>query len=173
MTAISYQTTRQSVWKTILLVVLAFWLSSVLMLDGFVMPSMYASGMMTEPSFASAGYGLFWMFNRVELLCAALVLTGALVLHYARDRWNRPGYLTLLLASLLLMIVLIDTYALTPHMSALGLHLNLFAPSEIAASSQMNQLHLSYWLLDGMKLSASGILLWLYNRALTPVGKAE
>lgn len=171
MTAIVSQSTRSSMWKTTLFVVLAFWLSSTLMLDGFVMPSMYASGMMTEPGFASAGYGLFWLFNRVELLCAALVLTGVLVMYYARDRWSRPGYLSLLLASLLFAIALIDTYALTPQMSALGLHLNLFVP-EVAPPAQMNQLHLSYWFLDCVKLSASGLLLWLYNRAVSPLSAA-
>lgn len=173
MTAISFQVSKQSVWKKVLLVVLAFWLSSTLMLDGVVMPSMYTSGMMTEPGFASAGYGLFWIFNRIELVCAALVLTSVLVLRYTRDRWNRPGYLTLLLAGLLFTISLVDTYVLTPYMSALGVHLNLFA-TDVAPIDQMNLLHLCYWLLDCLKLAASGILLWSYNRLMIPVrGSAE
>jgi len=36
--------------------------------------------MMTQAGFATAGYLIFWNFNRIELLSAALVLTGVLVI---------------------------------------------------------------------------------------------
>lgn len=157
---------QQARWQTVLFASLAFWLSGSFLLDGIVMPSMYASGMMTEPGFATAGYSLFWLFNRVELLCAALVLTCVLVLRYSQ-RLNRPGQLTLLLAGLLVAIALIDTYALTPRMSALGLRLNWFTPG-YEAPAAMNQLHLGYWLLESLKLTACAGLLWFYNRISTP-----
>lgn len=150
-------------WKVILLLTLGFWLSSILMLDGIVMPSLYTSGMMTEPDFAIAGYSLFSLFNRIELLCAGLVFTSVLGLRYGRHPWNRPGLVTILLSLLLLAIALVDTYGFTPQMSALGLNLNWFAESS-QPSASMNQLHLSYWLLDGLKITAAGLLLWLYNR---------
>lgn len=154
---------RFSSWKIILLLTLGFWLSSILMLDGIVMPALYTSGMMTEPSFAIAGYSLFSLFNRIELLCAGLVFTSVLGLRYGRHPWNRPGWMTILLSLLLLAIALVDTYGFTPQMSALGLQLNWFAESNQPPAS-MNQLHLSYWLLDGLKIVAAGLLLWLYNR---------
>ncbi|MBF2025672.1 MAG: DUF4149 domain-containing protein [Oscillatoriales cyanobacterium C42_A2020_001] len=169
MTAISSYNSSDSGWKKVLVLVLAFWLSCSLMLDGLVMPSMYVAGMMTEPGFAAAGYSLFWVFNRVELLCAALVLTSVLVMRYHRHLWSRPGLFTVLLSALLLAIALVDTYALTPQMSALGLQLNWFAPSDTPAL--MNQFHLGYWLLDCLKLAACGMLLWSYNRTATSVSQ--
>ncbi len=70
-TASSLQDSSSS-WKVILLLTLGFWLSSILMLDGIVMPALYTSGMMTEPNFAIAGYSLkitaagllLWLYNR-------------------------------------------------------------------------------------------------------------
>jgi hypothetical protein len=138
------------------------------MLDGIVMPSLFTSGMMTEPGFAIAGYSLFSLFNRIELLCAGLVFTSVLALRYGRDPWNRPGGLTVLLSVLLLAIVLVDTYGFTPQMSALGLQLNWFTASN-QLDAAMNQLHLLYWLLDGLKLTAAGLLIWIYNREARPV----
>ncbi|EKQ67856.1 hypothetical protein OsccyDRAFT_4149 [Leptolyngbyaceae cyanobacterium JSC-12] len=169
MTVLSSHDLNQSGWKTILVLVLAFWLSSSLLLDGLVMPSMYVSGMMTEPGFATAGYSLFWLFNRVELLCAALIFTSVLVLRYSRHPWNRPGYFTVLASALLMVIALVDTYGLTPQMSALGLQLNWFTPSE--PSTLMNQLHIEYWLLDCLKILIGGALLWRYNRVPTSVSQ--
>uniref|UniRef100_A0A832H3Q1 DUF4149 domain-containing protein n=1 Tax=Oscillatoriales cyanobacterium SpSt-402 TaxID=2282168 RepID=A0A832H3Q1_9CYAN len=169
MTALSSHDLNQSGWKKVLILVLAFWLSGSLLLDGLVMPSMYVSGMMTEPGFATAGYSLFWLFNRVELLCAALVFTSVLVLRYTRHPWNRPGQFTVLLSMVLMAIAFIDTYGLTPQMSALGLQLNWFTALETPAL--MNQLHLGYWLLDCLKLLAAGALLWVYNRVSAPVSQ--
>jgi len=169
MTALFPHTSKPSTWQTVLVFVLTFWLSCNLLLDFLVMPALYAAGMMTEPGFASAGYSLFWVFNRLELLCAAAVLTGVLVLRYTSHPWNRPGQVTLMLSILLVAIALIDTYGLTPSMSALGLQLNWF--SQVEAPAQMNQLHFSYWLLDIVKLVASGMLLWFYNRGASPISQ--
>lgn len=167
MTAIFPSTSKQSGWQKILVFVLTCWLSGSLLLDMLVMPSLYAAGMMTESGFASAGYSLFWIFNRLELVGAAAVLTCILGLRYTRHRWNRPGQFTLVASILLVAIALIDTYGLTPSMSALGLQLNWFTPTE--TPSLMDELHLSYWLLDLVKLSGVGMLLWFYNRNTSPI----
>lgn len=124
------------------------------------MPTLYASGMMTEPGFATAGYSIFWVFNRLELVCAALVLTSALVLLASQkpiEKWNQRS---VLLSLLLLALALIYTYGLTPQMSALGLQLNLFNASS-EAPALMNALHVGYWLLEVVKLLLGGLLLKL------------
>ena len=126
------------------------------------MPSLYGSGMMSQPDFATAGYSIFWLFNRVELLCGALILTGLLALRHKRNpfaiitsgvksRW------ALFLSLFLFTIALIYTYILTPDMSALGLQLDLFA-NQAEIPTGMNQLHGFYWGLELMKLAAGGLL---------------
>jgi len=57
---------------------LGFWLSGSLILDWVILVCVF--GMMTQAGFATAGYLIFWNFNRIELLSAALVLTGVLVM---------------------------------------------------------------------------------------------
>lgn len=164
-----------------MLAVAAFWLSSSLLLDFLMMPMMYGSGMMNEPGFASAGYGMFWLFNRVELLCAAAVLSGLLALRHrsghaggrssgcsssyaefgaiasgSRSRW------ALIISGVLLAIALTYTYFLTPQMSALGLNLsgNFAEPT----SHAMSYLHGLYWGLEAIKLLAAGWLIKLCYR---------
>ncbi|MCY7392794.1 MAG: hypothetical protein LH647_15315, partial [Leptolyngbyaceae cyanobacterium CAN_BIN12] len=56
-----------------------------------------------------------------------------------------------------------DTYGLTPQMSALGISLNWFNPST-EIPTEMTQLHVGYWLLETLKISASAALLWAYSR---------
>lgn len=144
----------RSKWRTILLATLAFWLSSSFLLDAVIMPSLYSAGMMTQSGFASAGYSMFWVFNRLEVICAALVLTGALILSNTatvRNHWQVPA------AFGLLAIVLICTYGLTPEMSALGLQLNLFDVTEVPTA--MSQMHGGYWLLELLKFAMGGALL--------------
>ena len=81
--------------------------------------------MMTQPDFGSAGYGLFWVFNRIELVCAAVIISGLLIARQFRNdhdiissgirsRW------ALEIAAVLLAIALILTYWLSPAMGALG-----------------------------------------------------
>lgn len=150
-------------WQTVVIFTLAFWLSSSLILDLVIMPSLYATGMMSQPGFAAAGYAIFWLFNRIELLCAALTLTGVLVLRQLQTVYNRKGYAGLLLATLLVAIALIYTYALTPQMSGLGLDLNPFNTT-LEVPAAMNQLHGSYWALEILKFVSGGLLLNLCYR---------
>jgi hypothetical protein len=154
---------KQPIWQTIAIFTLAFWLSSSLLLDFVIMPGLYTTGMMTTPGFASAGYLIFGVFNRVELLCAGLVLSSLLAVCHARHTF-RGWHRTAVISSLVLFIVASTfTYLLTPQMSALGLTLNLFQ-ANIATPDGMNQLHGSYWLLEALKLLVGIALLGICYR---------
>jgi Domain of unknown function (DUF4149) len=142
------------VWHKILTITLAFWLSASLFLDLVVMPSLYASGMMSQPGFVPAGYGLFWAFNRIELVCAAVIVTGLLVQQQVSNA-KRGG---LMLGLLMFSSALICTYLITPEMGSLGIQLDWFE-SSIAIPDGMNQLHIGYWLLEVIKFGAGGVLL--------------
>ncbi len=155
MTAASRIDSKSVIWHKGLALILTFWLSSSLLLDFVVMPSLFAAGMMTQPDFTTAGYGLFWVFNRVELLCAAFVLTGIL----AQQRSEQKSFASIVLGVILLATSIVCTYFLTPQMSALGLNLNLFEPLQTPVG--MNQLHISYWTLEACKFVAAG---WLLKR---------
>lgn len=162
MTAVLSFETKRPIWQTIVIVTLGFWLSSSLILDWVIMPSLYVSGMMTQAGFATAGYLIFWNFNRIELLSAALVLTGVLTLgktHPATNNWLRATVVSVLL----LAVCLLETYFLTPHMCATGVQLNLFE-SALEIPATMGQLHASYWILEALKLISGGALLrWCYR----------
>ena len=146
---------KRPIWQTVAMLTLGFWLSTSLLLDWVIMPSLYFSGMMSQDSFATAGYVIFWNFNRIELLAAGLVLTSVLAL--CRTQYNLPR-VGIVLAVLLVGIALAETYLLTPQMSAIGLDLNLFeAITEVPAS--MNLMHGVYWVLEAIKLVACGTLL--------------
>ena len=164
MTAVSSIELKRPKWLTIVMVTLGFWLSGSLILDWVIMPSLYVSGMMTQSGFATAGYLIFWGFNRIELLSAALVLTGVLVLgrtQFVTSNWRRS---VTVLSLLLLAVSLVDTYFLTPQMCATGLDLNLFeSATEVPVT--MNQLHIGYWVLELAKLVACGTLLkWCFRQ---------
>lgn len=163
MTAITSIGLKRPAWQTTVILTVAFWLSSSLLLDWVIMPSLYATGMMTQPGFATAGYSIFWIFNRIELLCAGLVLTGILVSRRTQITSRLASSKALFLSLLLLTIALIYTYFLTPQMSAVGIQLNLF-DSVADVPTAMNQLHGSYWVLEAVKLVASGTLLGLCYR---------
>lgn len=164
MTAASSIQLKRPIWQSIVMLTLGFWLSGSLLLDWVILPSLYVSGMMTQSGFATAGYLIFWNFNRIELLSAALVLTGVLVLNRTQltaNNWRRSA---IILSLLLLAVSLIDTYFLTPQMCATGLQLNLFdSATEIPAT--MSQLHAGYWVLEAVKLVAGGALLgWCFRQ---------
>ncbi len=146
---------KRPIWHSIVTLTLGFWLSASLVLDWVIMPSLYVSGMMAQAGFAAAGYSIFWTFNRVELLAASLVLTGILFLLNTSFLWNRG---IVLLAVLLLDISLLDTYFLTPQMSAIGINLDLFNTAAQAPLA-MNLLHGSYWVLEIAKLAVGTVLL--------------
>ncbi|HYX14958.1 MAG TPA: hypothetical protein VE944_11450 [Nostoc sp.] len=159
MTAISNFEFKRPIWQIGIILTLGFWLSASLVLDWVIMPSLYLSGMMSQAGFTTAGYTIFWNFNRMELLSAAIVLTGALALSKTRYHW-RIG--SIVLSVLLLTIAMLDTYFLTPQMCAIGVQLNLFEAAAI--SSTMNLLHGSYWVLEIVKLVAGGTLLsWCWR----------
>ncbi|OKH22110.1 hypothetical protein [Chroogloeocystis siderophila] len=150
---------KRSVWQNVVILTMGFWLSTSLILDWVIMPSLYISGMMTQTGFTTAGYLIFWNYNRIELLAAALVVTGVLVLNktqFTEDNWQRG---TTILALLLLAVPLFATYFLTPQMSATGLQLNLF-DSATEVPTTMNLLHAGYWVLEAVKFIAGGTLLW-------------
>lgn len=148
---------KRSRWPMTAIMALAFWLSGSVIVDFVIMPTLYVSGMMTQPGFTTAGYSIFWFFNRIELLCAAVVLTATLMIYSDQDR-PRRRIATALIALSLLSVALLDTYALTPQMSALGIHLNLFEPvSEVP--EVMNQFHEAYGILEFFKLAAGSFLL--------------
>ena len=162
MATISGVELKRPVWQTTGIFTLAFWLSSSLILDLVIMPSLYATGMMTQAGFATAGYSIFWIFNRIELVCAALVLTSIL----AAQSTQQPSFKenrSLILSVILLGIALIYTYFLTPEMSALGLQLNLFDSTTVIPAN-MNQMHVGYWLLEALKLIGCITLLGLCYR---------
>ncbi|MDZ8186768.1 MAG: hypothetical protein RMX96_18200 [Nostoc sp. ChiSLP02] len=158
MTAISNVASKRPIWQTAIVLTLGFWLSASLVLDWVIMPTLYLSGMMNQGGFTTAGYAIFWNFNRMELLSAAVVLTGALVL--SKTQFHR-SIGSIALSVLLLSIAVLDTYFLTPQMCAIGIQLNLFE-AVAAIPSTMNLLHGGYWLLELIKLTAGGVLLSWY-----------
>jgi Domain of unknown function (DUF4149) len=150
-------------WQAIVMVALIFWLSGSLIIDLLIMPSLYISGMMTSPDFVAAGNLIFWGFNRVELICAGLATTGLMVLSNLGNGFGKRSRTAIILSLVLLAIALIDTYALTPHMSALGMQLNLFE-SAAEVPTGMNLLHQGYFVLEALKLAVGGTLLtWCYQ----------
>jgi len=154
---------NKSRWQTIVIFSLAFWLSGSLILDLVIMPSLYVSGMINSSGFAMAGNLIFSAFNRFELLCAALGMTGILVLSSSPTDSSKESRTAILLSFILLAITLVCTYALTPQMSALGVDLNLFE-SVAEVPAEMNLLHGSYFGLEAVKLALSSTLLgWCYR----------
>lgn len=161
MNAVSTVELKRPIWQSIAMLILGFWLGASLLLDWVIMPGLYVSGMMTQASFASAGYVIFWNFNRLELLSAGLVLTSMLALCNSQSKWHRSA---IILSVVLLAIALVNTYLLTPQMSAIGLELNLFQTTTETPAG-MNVLHGSYWVLEAVKLLAGGTLLnWYWRR---------
>lgn len=161
MNTISTVEFKRPIWQTAVMFALGFWLSASIVLDWVIMPSLYFSGMMSQAGFTTAGYMLFWNFNRLELLSAAVVLTGVLALRKTQSRWHVGG---IVLSVMLLAIAMLNTYFLTPQMCAVGTHLNLFETAS-AIPAQMNLLHGSYFVLELIKLAVGGTLLsWCWQQ---------
>ncbi|MFH7245432.1 MAG: DUF4149 domain-containing protein [Spirulina sp.] len=175
MSTLSNPSLKSINWFGVVLFSLMFWFSASLLMDFVVMPGLFVTGMMSQPDFGTAGYSLFWVFNRLELVCGALLLTGLLVTHQGRtdqtvmDSGIRSRW-AIELAMGLLAIVLVFTYALTPAMGALGVSLNAFEPAAVPAG--MDQLHLLYFGLEALKLIGCGLLLKLYFHDLQVSGEA-
>lgn len=158
MATISQYELKKPLWQTIAMFTVAFWLSASLMVDFVIMPSLYVGGMMTESGFAATGYLIFWMFNRIELLCAAVIMTGALIFCNRSYLSDRPGYKPIILSAMLLAVALVDTYALTPQMTAMAAQLNLFSPV-IEFPAEMAVMQQGYWGLEIIKLVLMATLL--------------
>lgn len=150
-------------WFAIILFALGFWLSGSLLLDFVLIPALSASGMMTEGGFASAGFLIFGVFNRIELICASLVLTSAFVFSVNHDFDYKKQSLFIIFSSLLFLIALAYTYLFIPHLSAWGLCLNQFT-TLTTMPSEMISWHEGYWILEALKYGLGiSLLRWSYN----------
>jgi hypothetical protein len=149
-------------WRFLAIGSLGFWISGSLILDLVIMPTLWATGMMESSGFASAGYSIFWIFNRVELLCAGAVLSSILALSNLNLTSVYAGRKMLVGAGMLLAIALSFTFILTPYMSGLGLDLDIFTTTK-SIPSDMNQLHSIYWVLEASKLGIAGLLFSMCN----------
>ncbi len=142
---------------------LGFWLSGSLLLDLVIMPMLWATGMMESSGFASAGYSIFWTFNRVELLCAAAALSGIWALGNIDSASVYAGAKVRMAATMVLAIAVSYTFILTPYMSGLGLDLDIFATTK-SLPADMNQMHSIYWVLEASKIGIIGMLLGLLSK---------
>jgi hypothetical protein len=166
MHTISVRSFKSFSWSTLVIFALGFWLSGSAILDFVIIPSLWVTGMMKQSGFASVGYTLFGVFNRIELLCAASVLTGCLILCFRPLISDRVVYnerLLLILSGLLMLVPLIYTYVFTPQMSSLGMDLNVFETAT-AMPAEMISLHEGYWLLELLKFFAGiSLIRWFYR----------
>lgn len=154
---------KRPAWQTIVIIALGFWLSGSLLLDFVIMPGLSAAGMMSQASAATAGYSIFWTFNRIELLCAALVLASLLALRGTSSLYSHVRRWSIFLGLLLLTIAIIYTYIMTPQMSALALQLNLLEPATGMPAGMLQMLE-GYWVLEAIKLAVGATLLsWCYR----------
>ncbi len=154
---------KRPLWQTITMFTLGFWLSSSLLLDFVIMPGLSAAGIMSQASAATAGYSIFWIFNRVEVLCAALVLVSLLVLRGSSNLYHQVRRWSIFLAVILLAIALIYTYIMTPQMSALALQLDLLEPTTGMPAGMIQMLE-GYWVLEAIKLAVGAMVLnWCYK----------
>ncbi len=150
-------------WPMLVMLALGFWLSSSLVIDFLIIPSLFASGMMVQNGFVSAGYLLFGLFNHLELLCAALILSGFLIftrnhsLPHLQERWS------VILSALLLAIAVVYTYGFTPALSGFGFDLALFNGNSTMPTGMIT-VQLGYWGLEVIKLlTCITLLRWCYR----------
>ncbi|HBB31233.1 MAG TPA: hypothetical protein DDZ80_28265 [Cyanobacteria bacterium UBA8803] len=163
MNAVFGDSLKRPAWQIIVMFALGLWLSGSLLLDLVIMPGLWTAGMMTQASFATAGYSIFWIFNRIELLCAAVVLASVLALRGTSHLYHHVRRWSILLSVLLLAIALIYTYIMTPQMSALAIQLNLFEPVT-GMPTGMVEMHEGYWVLEALKfLAGATVLSWCYH----------
>ena len=147
-------------WLAIAMLALGFWLSSSVIFDVIILPSLAAAGMTAQPEFASTGYILFGVFNRLELLCGGVVTVAIAAASYQASWPQRDWRPVALVVALLLTIAAAYTYWLAPTMSALDAPLTWLAPSPEPMTGPMLQMQWLYWLLDSLKLALSGWLLY-------------
>jgi hypothetical protein len=152
-------------WQTVAMGSLGLWLGGSLVLDLVVMPTLWTTGMMESSGFASASYSIFWIFNRVELLCAAAALSSVWALVEVSRATLETKREMLASAMMLLLIALSYTFVLTPYMSGLGIDLDVLATTK-AVPAEMDRLHAIYWVLEASKLGIAGLLLSKCNREI-------
>ena len=144
---------------------LSFWLSGSLILDLVIMPTLWTTGMMESSGFASASYSIFWIFNRVELVCAAVALSS--IWAWSQESLSSAENKQQLFAGavMLLAIALSYTFILTPYMSGLGINLDVLEATK-SLPAEMNQMHAIYWVLEASKLGIVGLLLSKFDRSI-------
>jgi Domain of unknown function (DUF4149) len=168
-------------WLTAIAAILGFWLSATLLVDFTIMPSMYFSGMMSTPNFGAAGYTIFSVFNRIELLCGAAALSVGLWL-WQSEILNRKQKIEIGVSSvLLLLIALCYTFILTPQMGGLSIDLHMMDSASMAngglenlqmhstiseVPAGMNQMHVLYWGLEALKITLLATVLGTTYRRL-------
>lgn len=149
-------------WQHLAIASLGFWLSGSLILDLVIMPTLWTTGMMESSGFASASYSIFWIFNRVELVCAAVALSSIWAL-IETSLFSVGTNRKLFAGTMMLMAIALSyTFILTPYMSGLGLNLD-FLETTKSIPAEMNQMHSIYWVLEASKLGIAGLLLSLCN----------
>jgi hypothetical protein len=161
----SVRETPSKRWQHLAVGSLGFWLSGSLILDLVIMPTLWTTGMMEGSGFASASYSIFWIFNRVELVCAAIALSsiwGLIEVSLFKVDTNRKLFAG---ALMLMTIALSYTFIITPYMSGLGIDLDVLDPAK-SIPVEMNQMHSIYWVLEAGKLGIAGMLLSLCNGAV-------
>jgi hypothetical protein len=144
--------------RTLVVVSLGFWISTSLLLDLVIMPMLWMTGMMESSGFASAGYSLFWVFNRIEVICAAAAFSGIWALGTSNRNSVYGGAQMRAGALMLLAISLSYTFILSPYMSGLSVDLDILAVAK-SIPAEMNQTHSIYWVLEASKLGIAGMLL--------------
>lgn len=152
-------------WNAIVMVVLGFWLSASFALDVIVVPVLSSTGMMADTGFISAGYVLFGVFNRIELVCAATVLAAFFAFRFDERFGDRQSTNSLIIASGLLNIALIYTYLITPQISGWGLEMEAISTLQTMPTA-MVWWHGLYWGLEVVKFVLGFTLLrWCYQRS--------
>jgi hypothetical protein len=162
----SEKTTLLDKCRTLAVVSLGFWVSTSLLIDIVVMPTLWATGMMESSGFASAGYSLFWVFNRFEVICAAAAFSSILALGTIvggasplENRHSVYGSAKMRVGALMLLAISLSyTFILTPYMSGLAMNMDIFAIAK-SIPAEMNQTHSIYWVLEASKLGIAGMLL--------------
>jgi hypothetical protein len=153
--------------RTLAVVSLGFWISTSLLIDIVVMPTLWATGMMESSGFASAGYSLFWVFNRFEVICAAAAFSSILALGTIvgvdssrnENRHSVYGSAQMRVGALMLLVISLSyTFILTPYMGGLAMNMDVFAIAK-SIPAEMNQTHSIYWVLEASKLGIAGMLL--------------
>jgi hypothetical protein len=154
----SENTTLFDKCRTLAAVSLGFWVSTSLLIDLVVMPTLWATGMTETSGFASAGYSLFWVFNRFEVICAAAAFSSILGLGTIARHSVYGGAQMRVGALMLLVISLSYTFILTPYMSGLAMNMDILAIAK-SIPAEMDRTHSIYWVLEASKLGIAGMLL--------------